>query len=82
MKIIEYYIYYSSDGYRHTPIAYFANKSDAETMVNGSHYHGIDGPRQIIVFDNVDEYNKHHTDELRKSALNKLSDDEKKALGL
>jgi hypothetical protein len=75
----------------------FARQSDAETFVNGqTGVMGRGGPfvgerstttgdwqvKELKVYESLAEYDKLHVNAIRERALNKLSYDERKALGL
>jgi len=66
-------------------VAYFTHHIDANRAANGRGTMGIgDGDVQkksLTIFESFAEYSDEVTSELRKSALNKLSHEEKVALG-
>lgn len=68
-------------------IAVFKNREDAEKVVKGKGFFGGDGSvshvnNTIMVYDSLAEYDATLEDRLRKVALAKLSEDDKKILGL
>lgn len=89
MKSLEIYegiINTSEDGRGpSTSIGYFTHQHDATNAVKGKSSWGGDGtvnPKTITIYDSLKEYNNHVTDNIKKAALAKLSDIEKKALNL
>lgn len=83
MKKIEYYQFMQWDGgERHIPKEpCFSNKSDADAFLDDNKHSHFD-KRTVYVFDSIDEYNATKSKELRDQALSKLTELEKKALGL
>lgn len=80
------YVLYSTDGYTHQEIAVFSNLRAAETILETMKdraYHGI-GEKRIFVriYDTAEEYDEQCRKTLRERALAKLSDAERKELGV
>jgi hypothetical protein len=65
-------------------IAYFSEESDAKRAAKGQGVmgHGDGGVEVIHVFDSLKEWNVEKQQELKRQALNKLTPDERKALGV
>jgi hypothetical protein len=67
-------------------VAYFINRVDAEQSVKGQGVMGVGNGEvkqiEIIVYESFAEYFGPKYDELRKSALRKLTQDERAALGV
>lgn len=72
---------------RDVHIGYFVHESDARKAVKKKGVMGTDADtrkvdKEILLFETYEEFETIKTNDLRKKALNKLSYDEKKALGL
>jgi len=83
MKKIEYYQFMQWDGGdRHYPKdPAFFNKADADAYLGDNEYDFFE-KRTVYIYESVDEYNEANGEEVKEKALAKLTDVEKKALGL
>jgi len=83
MKKIEYYQFMQWDGgdrhYSKDP-AFFI-KADADAYLGDNKYDRFD-KKTVYIYESVDEYNEAKGEEVKERALAKLTDVEKKALGL
>jgi hypothetical protein len=85
MYIIYEVVQDTEDGMCHPQrIAFIARKEDALKMAKGRGPMGCSDSNIIehTVYSNLDDYNKNSPEALRKSALAKLTQEEKKALGI
>lgn len=67
------------------PVALFEKKEDAQRCADKFAPMGYppgDRPIEMVVHENFRSYEEGYTDEVRRRALSKLSDTERKALGL
>lgn len=83
MKIVTLYQYHEWDGGdRHNPKDIcFETKEEADRFLGDNKYDNF-VKRTFIIFDDVEEYEQSKSEELKKTALAKLSDLEKRVLGL
>lgn len=90
MKTFEFE-YYSVDecdggGMRSTPFAFFTNYADAALLAKqlGPYYSANSTlvRKRFTIMESVDEYQAYHLDKMRQAALNKLTMEERKLLGL
>lgn len=83
MKIITYYQFMQWDGgdrhMRKDPC--FFTKEEADLFLGDNKYDHFE-ERTVHIYDSVEEYKKVSLDETKNAALAKLTDIEKKALGL
>jgi hypothetical protein len=67
-------------------VAYFSERADAERSVQGKGVMGVGNGEvkqvEIVIYESYAEYFGPKYEELRKSALGKLSREEKQALGI
>jgi hypothetical protein len=81
----EYYEVYESYDRDYTPVAKFSNYSDALAYSKKSVYMNVDSkPRRmsVIIFDSLDEVEAIKEISIKRRALEKLTEEERKALGL
>ena len=66
------------------PIAYFEKRADAQIAAKGQGVMGAGNGEvnEVMVFASIAEWHEGEDDKLRKSALSKLTDAEKRALGI
>jgi hypothetical protein len=83
MKKIEYYRFMEWDGGDcHVPKdPCFLNKADADAFLGDNRYDRFDR-RTVYVYESLEEYTAVSEEKTRAAALAKLTDIEKKALGL
>lgn len=83
MKKIEYYQFMQWDGgdRHHAKEPAFFDKKDADAFLGDNVYDHFD-KKTVYIYESVDEYNSIHNTQLKESALAKLTDLEKKALGI
>ena len=65
-------------------VGYFTHAADGTRATKGTGWWGSDGtvrPVELVVYDTFEEYKGEKESQLRQQALDKLSDDERKALG-
>ena len=83
MKIITLYQYHEWDGGdRHvSKDICFGTQEEADRFLGGNKYDNF-VKRTFTIFDDVEEYEQSKSEELKKTALAKLTDLEKRVLGL
>ena len=65
-------------------VGYFVHAADGTRAAKDADWWGGDGtvhPVELVVYDTFEEYKGEKESQLRQQALDKLSDDERKALG-
>lgn len=82
-----YAIYVGTDERSSALLGYFTSETDGLRAAKGKGWWGGDGSATrttvtVIIFESLEEYETGLTEKLRQSALSKLTDDEKKLLGL
>ena len=67
-------------------VGYFKFRPDAEDSVKGMGVMGVGNGEvkqvEVIIYDDISEFNEGRKEEIKRKALNKLSYEEKRALGL
>lgn len=83
MKTVTFYQFMQWDGGdRHDPTELcFSNLDDMKKYMKGNLYDKFQ-KRTYVIYDSLEEYNQVNMEETKKSALAKLTDIEKMALGL
>ena len=82
MKIVKCWDIQTWDGGdRHNHKCYVATKEASQAWLANNKYDTV-VKREFVIFDSLDELTEYENGELRKRALAKLSEDEKKVLGL
>lgn len=85
MITIDYKVYtlYDSDGYSHNTIAHFLNESDAKSIAERDPYKGVSPARiKHIIYESLEDYDIGIRGKIKASALAKLTNEEKRILGL
>lgn len=81
---------WSTDGYNKNRVAYFSNKTDADTILrklNGGKDYGYyrvtaTYTPDFVIFESTAEYEGYNSQIIKDKALAKLTKEEKQALGL
>lgn len=83
MKTITYYQFMQYDGGdRHYPKEpAFLNKEDADEFVRGNVYDHFD-KKTVTVYESLEEYKETKSEQVKAQAIAKLTEVEKRALGL
>lgn len=82
---VEYYIVYESYDRDYREVANFSSYSDAYAFANRSPYYSADRKakiRTIVIFDSLAEYDDYTEERKKQNAINKLTDEERKLLGI
>jgi hypothetical protein len=83
MKTITYYQFMRWDGgdRHHLKEPAFFNKEDAEEFLGDNKFDRFD-KRTVTIYESILDYEDHNRHKIQEQALAKLTDEEKKALGL